>query len=582
MNPNAGVPPRLLLIDDHQADVALVRELLARSDGWDADVTAVRTMAEARSELLGAGCDCVVLDPTLPDATGLAAIAGTLEAAPDVPVVVLGDRIDEQATSAALKAGAQDYLVKGELDASTLWRAIHHAIERTRAALATRQPLHDPVTGLPSRALLIDHLQRGIAGLKRLNRSLAVMSLALDQVDPPVAGVPPVAGIGPAARDEILVEAARRMERVVRPSDLVARGDEGFLVLCEQVDSEGNALAVAQRLQGALSVDFSVGGALVHVGTGVGVVATRDPAAEPEHLLRDAQAAMARALARGPDQCELFDAATRDALRDRFLAEEDLRRAVADAEFLVLYQPVVSLSDGQPVGAEALLRWRRPSGDVVAPADFLELADETGLITPIGDFVLRSACDQLGRWNQDVAPGRTPPTLNINLSARQMADPGFIDRIERILKVSQVDPVQVCVDVTELELMQAAFLLGESASLDRLNALKALGVTMCIDDFGTDYSSLSNLTKFPVDVVKLDRSCTGGLDLYQRDTAMVETVVALCRALGLVVVAVGVETSAQADRLRALGCPRAQGFLYGRPAPQPDLFSKPNDGFGVA
>jgi len=276
---------------------------------------------------------------------------------------------------------------------------------------------------------------------------------------------------------------------------------------------------------------------------------------------------MYRAKELGKGGCEPFDTAMRDALQARLLAEQDLRRGIAAEELLVYYQPLVDLRDGHLVGAEALVRWRRPNGEIVPPGSFISLAEETGLIRSIGDFVTQTACEQLARWDPRVLAEQQAPKLHVNLSARQLIDPGLVARIARSLSSVDANPSQLCLELTE-----TAFLVDEATSLERLKALKSLGVSLCVDDFGTGYSSLSHLTKFPIDVVKIDKSFTEGLGLRSRDTAVVESVIALGRALGMVVVAEGVETQSQADLLKDLGCPQGQGYLFGKPGIQENLF----------
>jgi diguanylate cyclase (GGDEF)-like protein len=557
------LPGRVLLVEDNEVDVAMVRALLGESAGRTCELTSVGRLADARAHLLSAGTDCVLLDLSLPDGEGMETVQVVLGTSPEVPIVVLSGLQDDRVTMAALNEGAQDFLVKGQVDASSLWRSIRYAVERKRAEVALRQQaLHDSLTGLANRPLFMDRLRAAIARLARQDRPLAVLVMDFDRfkwVND---------SLGHDAGDELLVATARRIERAVRPTDLVARfGGDEFVVLCEDVDDERNALVVAERVQGALSVDFILAQTPVRVSASVGIVTTRDPAARPEELLRDADVAMYRAKKLGKGGCEPFDTAMRDALQDRLLAEQDLRRGIAAEELLVYYQPLVDLCDGRTVGAEALVRWRRPSGEVVAPGEFIGLAEETGLIRQIGDFVTLTACEQLARWNPVVLAGQQAPMLHVNLSARQLIDPGLVGRVARSLSAADANPSQLCLELTE-----TAFLVDEATSLERLTALKSLGVSLCVDDFGTGYSSLSHLTKFPIDVVKIDRSFTEGLGLRARDTAVVESVIALGRALGIVVVAEGVETRAQADLLRDLGCPQAQGYLFGKPGIQGNLF----------
>jgi len=557
------LPSRILLVEDNDVDAAMVRALLAESVGKSCQVTSVGRLADARAHLLSAGADCVLLDLSLPDGEGMETVQVVLGTSPEVPIVVLSGLQDDRVTMAALNEGAQDFLVKGQVDGSTLWRSIRYAVERKRAEVALRQQaLHDSLTGLANRPLFMDRLRAAIARLARQDRPLAVLVMDLDRfkwVND---------SLGHDAGDELLVATARRIERAVRPTDLVARfGGDEFVVLCEDVEDERNALVVAERVQGALSVDFTLAQTQVRVSASVGIVTSRDPAAKAEELLRDADVAMYRAKELGKGGCEPFDTAMRDALQDRLLAEQDLRRGIAAEELLVYYQPLVDLRDGRSIGAEALVRWRRPNGEIMAPGYFIALAEETGLIRSIGDFVTKTACEQLARWDPTLLADRQAPMLHVNVSARQLIDPGLVGRIARSLTSADANPSQLCLELTE-----TAFLVDEATSLERLKALKNLGVSLCVDDFGTGYSSLSHLTKFPIDVVKIDKSFTEGLGLRSRDTAVVESVIALGRALGIVVVAEGIETRAQADLLRDLGCPQGQGYLFGKPGIQTNLF----------
>ena len=557
------LPSRVLLVEDNEVDVAMVRALLAESVGRSCQVTSVGRLADARAHLLAAGTDCVLLDLSLPDGEGMETVQVVLGTSPEVPIIVLSGLQDDRVTMAALNEGAQDYLVKGQVDGSSLWRSIRYAVERKRAEVALRQQaLHDSLTGLANRPLFMDRLRAAIARLARQDRPLAVLVMDLDRfkwVND---------SLGHDAGDELLMATARRIERAVRPTDLVARfGGDEFVVLCEDVDDERNALVVAERVQGALSVDFTLGQTQVRVSASVGIVTSRDPAARAEGLLRDADVAMYRAKELGKGGCEPFDTAMRDALQDRLLAEQDLRRGIAADELLVFYQPLVDLRDSRLVGAEALVRWRRPNGEIMPPGSFISLAEETGLIRSIGDFVTQTACEQLARWDPRVLANQQAPKLHVNLSARQLIDPGLVARIARSLSSVDANPSQLCLELTE-----TAFLVDEATSLERLKALKSLGVSLCVDDFGTGYSSLSHLTKFPIDVVKIDKSFTEGLGLRSRDTAVVESVIALGRALGMTVVAEGIETQSQADLLRDLGCPQGQGYLFGKPGIQENLF----------
>jgi diguanylate cyclase (GGDEF)-like protein len=413
------LPRRLLLVEDNEVDVAIVRALLAESAGRSCHLTSVGRLTDARAHLLSAGADCVLLDLSLPDGEGMETVEMVLATAPEVPIIVLSGLQDDRVTMAALNEGAQDYLVKGQVDGASLWRSIRYAVERKRAEVALRQQaLHDPLTGLANRPLFMDRLRAAIARLARQSHPLAVLVMDLDRfkwVND---------SLGHDGGDELLVATARRLEHAVRPTDLVARfGGDEFVVLCEEVDDEPNALVVAERVQGALSADFPIAETQIRVSASVGVVTSRDPAAKAEGLLRDADVAMYRAKELGKGGCEPFDTAMRDAIQDRLEAEQDLRRGIAHDELLVYYQPLVDLTDDHPVGAEALVRWRHPSGEVVGPARFIGLAEVTGLIRPIGDFVTQTACEQLALWEPTAPRHHQAPMLHVNLSARQLIDP---------------------------------------------------------------------------------------------------------------------------------------------------------------
>ncbi|MBV8559245.1 MAG: EAL domain-containing protein, partial [Acidimicrobiia bacterium] len=308
----------------------------------------------------------------------------------------------------------------------------------------------------------------------------------------------------------------------------------------------------------ALGEPFVVAGREVFVSVSVGIAVTHDPDQRPHALLRDADAAMYLAKDRGRARFEVFDEAMRDQSTERLLLENALRRAPQRGELRALYQPIVRLADGAMVACEALVRWVHPERGLLEAAQFVPLAEETGIIVPIGGWVLEEACRQAASWPGD----GTAPAVSVNLSARQLSRADLVDGVAQALTASGLDPDRLWLEITESVLMEDA-----DTAVDALGRLRALGVHLCVDDFGTGYSSLAYLRRFPVDALKVDRSFVAGLGKDPEDSAIVEAVVSMAHSLRLSVVAEGVETDDQLARLRDLGCELAQGFYFAAPVP---------------
>ena len=358
---------------------------------------------------------------------------------------------------------------------------------------------------------------------------------------------------------------AQRLQEAVRPSDTVARfGGDEFVVVCEDLVSEWEAVVVGQRLSAALAAPFLLDGAEHFVTVSLGVVLA-DPDDSPEQLVRDADSAMYEAKQRGRARAEVFDERLHIRASARLKTESALRRALEQGEFILEYQPIVSLVEGRIVGAEALVRWQDPERGTIYPADFIPVAEETGLILPIGAWVLQEACRQSRHWRERLAH-QPPLNVSVNLSARQLLDPDFLDLVAGALAENDLDPAGLHLEITETVLMEDA-----DFHIQALTALKALGVRLAMDDFGTGYSSLSYLRRFPVDKIKVDRSFISGLQPDSSEWSIVAAIIAMADALARLVLAEGVETEEQLIGLRSLGCGYAQGFHFAHPLPSDAL-----------
>jgi diguanylate cyclase (GGDEF)-like protein/PAS domain S-box-containing protein len=419
------------------------------------------------------------------------------------------------------------------------------------------QALHDTLTDLPNRALLEDRLIHGLAGSRRRGSQLGVMFLDIDQFKMINDS------LGHSVGDDLLRHTAKQIAAAIRPGDTVARfGGDEFVVVCDDV-SALETEQVAERVLLALSNPCQIGNQEMHITASLGI-AIADEHATPESLLRDSDAAMYRAKERGRGRVEMFDETLRLNAKRRLATASALHRALERDEFVVYYQPVIDLQTGTMVSAEALVRWKHPEHGLVTPDDFISLAEETGLIVPIGARVLDLACHDLVGWQATKVSNGKPASMSIavNLSVRQMLAPDIAGMIQDVLTRSGIPPSDLCLELTESVFMEDVGYFGKT-----LDGLKALGVYLSIDDFGTGYSSLSYLKTFPVDGVKVDRVFVDGLGTDAHDTALVAAIVAMARALDLEVTAEGVETHEQLMGLKRLDVPRAQGYYLARPMP---------------
>jgi diguanylate cyclase (GGDEF)-like protein/PAS domain S-box-containing protein len=682
----------LLLVEDNAGDARLIREMFNEQSANDTQLIRVGTMSEAEECLAEHPIDIILLDLGLPDSQGLEAVRRAHAAAPHVPLVVLTGLDDESLAGNALQVGAQDYLIKGQIETKGLLRALRYAVERKameealfaekeRAQVTlncigdavictdadgnitflnlvaeqmtswsrqeaagrpmaevfrildsnTREPTpnpmeksveqnrmvdlpancilvrrdgseipiedsvapihdregsatgavivfrdvsvaramalemthsaqHDFLTGMPNRMLLNDRVNQAIAWAQRNSKKVAVLFLDLD-------GFKHINdSLGHPTGDKLLQSVAKRLVDCVRGSDTVSRqGGDEFVVLLSEVGLSEDAAITARRMLQTVAEAHSIDQHDLHVTTSIGVSVFPDDGSDAETLIKNADTAMYQAKENGRQSYQFFKPAMNVRAVERQSIEESLRRALERDEFIVHYQPKVKLSTGQISGAEALIRWKHPVRGLVPPSDFIPIAEDCGLIVPIGNWVLREACKQACTWVKDGLP---VITMAVNISAMEFRDEDFLDGVFRILQETSLDP-----KLLELELTESVLMKRAESTQSILKILRASGVQLAVDDFGTGYSSLSYLRKFPIDALKIDQSFIRQITTAPDETTIVTAVIGMGRSLKLRVVAEGVETLEELAFLQARHCDEAQGYYFSRPV-LPEQFAR--------
>ena len=420
---------------------------------------------------------------------------------------------------------------------------------------------HDSLTGLPNRRRFHEHLTAAVArALAEPKDAFAVMFLDFDRFklinD----------SLGHSAGDEFLVQVSRRIQESLRPHDIVARlGGDEFAVLAQHLEHERYAVTLAERIMSAMRLPFHVAQTELMTSASIGITFSALGYTSSEDVLRDADTAMYKAKARGKARYELFDASLHTEVANRLRLEGELRRAIDEGQLSVAYQPLVDLASGRISGFEALVRWVHPLDGSISPASFLPIAEEAGLMLRLTDFVLHCACRQLRHWQQ-LDPELAQLTMNVNISGHDIAHAALVARVTRAIVEAGLQPQHLCLELTENILMTRL-----EGAMPMLRELRRLGVTLAIDDFGTGYSSLSHLSTLPIDILKIDRSFVAALEVGSNEAAVVRSIVLLGSALGKSVVAEGIETEAQLEQLREMGCAGGQGYLLARPMTAHDV-----------
>jgi len=544
---------KVLLVEDNPADARLVREMFMDIEASEFELSHVDTLQAARDALDIYDFDVMLLDLSLPDSQGLNAVKHILNSAPKLPIVILSGIDDAELSLQAVQAGAQDYLVKGQGDGNLLSRALRYAIERKR----TQERLaylaqYDQLTELPNRSLFNERLATSLQQAQRHNRQMVVMFLDLDHFKD-INDT-----LGHSAGDKLLKDVARRLQHCIRAEDTIARlGGDEFTIIMNEVTQQQDSAAVAEKILDTLSHPFMLENEEVFVTTSIGIAGYPRCGNDPETLIRHADIALYRAKSEGRSNYQYFETEMNQAVTERMNMINALRHAVKRCEFFLYYQPLIHAHTGEVYGMEALLRWQHPERGLIPSSEFIPLLEETGLILPVGEWILREACRQNRMWQES---GMGPLIVSVNLSARQFQKRNLVEVVTQAIEEAGINPQQLQLEITE------SVLLDHSYSANKILArLGDKGIKLAIDDFGTGYSSLSYLKQYPFDTLKFDRSFICGITNSDNGAAIVASVINLGHSLGMTVVAEGVENQQQLSILQDHGCDQFQGYLFGYP-----------------
>ncbi|WP_225984573.1 EAL domain-containing protein [Noviherbaspirillum aerium] len=544
--------PLVLVVDDDRSTRSSLRHTLQR-DGFRVEEAA--DGAQALHILKRIQPDVILMDAVMPVMDGFTACARVQELpnGGSIPVLMITALEDNNSVERAFAAGASDYIPK-PIHFAVLSQRVRRIIEANQAEKRIRHlAYNDLLTGLPNRALFMDQLGRRIEQARVAGEAVAVLFLDLDRFKNVNDS------LGHDVGDRLLIAVAQRLRRSVRNADCVARlGGDEFTVVLAEVIGPNAAVTAAQNICRALSTPFQIDGHDIFVSTSVGISMYPHDATDVGTLLKHADTAMYRAKKTGSG-FQFFEASMEHSISEHVRMENDLRRALERNELEVFYQPQARVNSGRIIGAEALVRWRHPTRGMVSPAEFIPLAEETGLINPLGEWVLRTACRQLQAWRE---AGLPPIRVAVNLSVKQLLKKDFASSVEQALNDTGIAPGMLELEITESTLMENA-----QDTLEALHRLRGLGVRLSIDDFGTGYSSLSYLKRFPVDIIKIDRSFVRDVPHDADDASIVTGIIALAHSLRLEVVAEGVETASQLAFLQERSCDLMQGYYLSKPVP---------------
>jgi len=545
----------VLLIEKCASDVKLLREWLNAARPAKYEIEATDTLDKGIRLLKKNNYDIVLTDLSLPDADSHNAVAIIQEVNHAIPVIVLSDQDSNEMALQVVQMGAQDYIVKGQGDGHLISRAIEYSIERKRIEQGLIYiSQHDGLTGLANRSLFRERFSRALIRAERNNTLVALLFIDLDRFK----NINDT--LGHDAGDQLLVEVGKRLKNCTREGDTIARlGGDEFTIVLEDLKNVDDSAKIAQKIIDVMHNPFDMEGYEVFVTPSIGITVFPVDAKNEHTLLKNADTAMYRAKEIGKNGFQFYTADMNTRSLERLGIEAKLRRALDNDELELYYQPKINIKTREIVGAEALLRWQQPDMGMVSPAVFIPIAEETGLIEPIGDWVVRMACKQNAYWQSE---GYGPIRMAVNLSVRQFRQADFVSSIFDALIRADLLPEYLEVEITESMLMD-----DTARSNMIIKALKEGGIQAAIDDFGTGYSSLSYLKRFKIDTLKIDQSFVRDITIDPDDASIVSAIIAMGRSLRMNVIAEGVETIEQLNFLARHGCNEAQGYYFGRPVP---------------
>ncbi len=545
----------ILLVEDDVSDSRLLKELLNEAFPGKHIVTVACSLKKAEKYFEEFSFDIVITDINIPDISGLDVIPRIQAINSKIPIVVLSGETNEKLALKIIQMGAQDYLVKGQGDGFLISRVIDYSIERKKdfeelSHLAN----YDSLTGLANRSLFRERLDRALIRADRGNTLVALFVIDLDRFK----NVNDT--LGHDAGDSLLVEVANRLKKCTRQGDTISRlGGDEFTIIMEDLKNIDDAQMVADKVLELMKKSFELNGIELFISPSVGITIYPVDDTDSSNLFINADSAMYQAKNSGRNCYRFYTADMNSHLVEQMNLEVKLRRAIERKEFVLYYQPKFGIHDHELIGAEALIRWIDPIEGMIPPAKFIPLAEETGLIAPITDWVLQEACRQNSIWQQQ---GYKHIRMAVNLSPIQFNQENIARRIFNQIICTDLAPKYV-----ELEITEGALVEDVDKSNEILNELKKWGIHISIDDFGTGYSSLSYLKKFPLDTLKIDQSFVRDIMQDSDDAAIVSAIIAMAKSLRFNVIAEGVETTQQLDYLAEHGCHEVQGYLTGRPVP---------------
>ena len=546
---------KILLVEDNPGDARLVREMLA-DESSGSEVVDVGRLSDGLQRLGREKFDAILLDLSLPDSQGLDTLVKLQANVTGVPLVVLTGLEDEALAARALRQGAQDYLVKGKFGGDLLMRAVWHAIERMRSGRVVHYLAHhDGLTDLPNRVLFQDRLNQAVEHALRNRLTLAVLFLDVDHFKK-INDT-----LGHAVGDELLVHVGARLRGCVRASDTVARvGGDEFTILLPEITRMDDVTTVANKVMQTFASPIIVGNHEITVSVSVGASLYPHDGEDAESLVKTADAAMYRAKQLGRANCQFHSPTASAHASERLALIQGLRQAVGQDQLLLHFQPTIDAISGKVIAVEALVRWRRPETGVLLPDEFLPVAEETGLIIDIGEWVLRRACEQGRAWQ---LAGLEPLRVSVNLSGRQLRQGrALVDTIRRVLDETGLEPRRL-----ELEVREEAVTKDEAEAIRTLQSLHAMGIRITLDNFGTGDASLSRLKAFSFGGVKIDRAFIRNVAIDPDDAAIVAAIAAVGHSLRMTVGAEGVETAEQASFLLRNRIDQMQGLHFCEPLP---------------